>query len=99
MSNRLVRSIRNVNNVDNQPLWTTEENDLLSDKQGNVYIRVQRGYKKLAYSEDVDTTSIKSEQTKLKNRVKSLEDELAQAKQDIETLKSSLPTEDTESEG
>lgn len=75
MAGRMVRSIRDVKDVNDLSESATSENDIISDVDGNIYIKHRRGYIKLAKQEDSqkELTSIKSEQTKLKNRVSELE--------------------------
>lgn len=47
MASEIVRNIRNVTSIDNMNLDITEENDLVSDQEGNVYIRLKDKYEKL----------------------------------------------------
>lgn len=54
MANRFVRAIRQVKDIKKQPLFTNEENDLISDTKNNVYVRVGRGYKKITGIEDIE---------------------------------------------
>lgn len=47
MASEIVRNIRNVTSIENMNLDITEENDLVSDQEGNVYIRLKDKYEKL----------------------------------------------------
>ena len=54
MANRFVRAIRQVRDIKRVPLFTNEENDLISDTKNNVYVRVGRDYKKITGIEDIE---------------------------------------------
>lgn len=54
MANRFVRAIRQVKDIKKVPLFTNEENDLISDNNNNVYVRVGRQYKKITGNEDIE---------------------------------------------
>lgn len=54
MANRFVRAIRQVKDIKKVPTFTNKENDLISDKKENVYVRVGRGYKKITGIEDIE---------------------------------------------
>ena len=82
MASKFVRSIREVTDVTKLSDNVTEENDIVSQTDGKVFIRKANGYLEVggggASSEDVanikkDITNIKSEQTKIKNRLDALE--------------------------
>jgi len=79
MSGRIVRTITNVKDVNKLSDHSTNENDIITDEQGNAYLKHgSKSYLKLALSGDNDSlqteiTSLKSENTKLKNRVTDLE--------------------------
>lgn len=81
MASKFVRNIREVTDVTKLSDNVTEENDIISQTDGKVFIRKAKGYIEFgggASSEDVsnikkDITSIKSEQTKIKNRLDALE--------------------------
>lgn len=88
MANKMVRSIREVKDVNKLAQHVTTENDLVSTIDGSVYIVTKNGYKLItdgANLEDIEPlktdieslqseqTSLKSENTKLKNRVTALE--------------------------
>lgn len=47
MANRIVRSIRAIRDIDKQPLFTNEQNDLLSDTNDDVYVRLARRYERI----------------------------------------------------
>ena len=47
MANRMVRSIREIRDIDKQPLFTNEQNDLLSDTNDDVYVRLRRRYERI----------------------------------------------------
>lgn len=74
MANKIVRSIREVKDVKKLAQHVTTENDLVSTTDGTVYIVTKNGYEQITGSvSDSDITSLKSENTKLKNRVTELE--------------------------
>lgn len=47
MANRIVRSIRAIRDIKKQPLFTNEQNDLLSDTNDDVYVRLARRYERI----------------------------------------------------
>ena len=47
MANRFNRSIREIRDIDKQPLFTNEQNDLLSDINDDVYVRLRRRYERI----------------------------------------------------
>lgn len=79
MSGRMVSTLTNVKDVNKLADHVTNENDIITDEQGNVYLKHGvKSYLKLALSSDNDSLqteikSLKSENTKLKNRVTELE--------------------------
>ena len=79
MSGRMVSTLTNVKDVNKLADHVTNENDIITDEQGNVYLKHgTKSYLKLALSGDNDSLqteikSLKSENTKLKNRVTELE--------------------------
>ena len=88
MANKMVRSIREVKDVNKLAQHVTTQNDLIQTTDGSVYIVTKNGYKLItdgANLEDIEPlktdieslqseqTSLKSENTKLKNRVTALE--------------------------
>lgn len=54
MANRFVRAIRQVRDIKRVPLFTNEENDLISDTSNNVYVRVGKKYKRITGYEDLE---------------------------------------------
>lgn len=54
MANRFVRAIRQVKDIKKVPTFTNEENDLISDTNNNVYVRVGRQYKRITGYEDLE---------------------------------------------
>ena len=47
MANRFNRSIREIRDIEKQPLHTNEQNDLLSDINDDVYVRLRRRYERI----------------------------------------------------
>lgn len=47
MANRIVRSIRAIRDIKKQPLFTNEQNDLLSDVNDDVYVRLRQRYERI----------------------------------------------------
>lgn len=109
MASKFVRSIRQVKDVSKLAEYVTTPNDIVQDLEGNVYIRLEKGFAKISggVSEDditpiqSDITNLKSENTKLKNRVTELEtksSELENKSSELETKTSELETKTTELE-
>lgn len=79
MSGRIVRTITKVKDVNKLSDHTANDNDIITDLEGNVYLKNGvNNYIKLGLSVDSESlqseiTSLKSENTKLKNRVTDLE--------------------------
>lgn len=79
MSGRTVSTLTNVKDVNKLADHVTNENDIITDQKGQVYLKHgSNSYLKLALSNDNDSlkseiTKLKSENTKLKNRVSELE--------------------------
>ena len=79
MSGRIVRTITKVKDVNKLSDHTANDNDIITDLEGNVYLKNGvKNYIKLGLSGDSEglqseITSLKSENTKLKNRVTDLE--------------------------
>ena len=79
MSSRIVRTITKVKDVNKLADHVTSDNDIITDEQGNVYLKHGvNNYIKLGLSEDSESlqseiTSLKSENKKLKKRVEALE--------------------------
>lgn len=84
MANRFVRSIRDVKNVNKQPLHTNEQNDLLSDNQGNVYVRTRNRYVRITGANDVE---FKDELDDLQKQINALEPNDTNTYRDIKDLK------------
>lgn len=55
MSSQFVRSIKNVRNINKQPLNTNEQNDFLSDENGVVYVRTHNNYERITGLEDLNS--------------------------------------------
>lgn len=62
MANRIVRSIRAIRDIKKQPLFTNEQNDLLSDTNDDVYVRLARRYERI--------TGLPELENKFRNHVK-----------------------------
>ena len=62
MANRIVRSIRAIRDINKQPLFTNEQNDLLSDTNDDVYVRLARRYERI--------TGLPELENKFRNHVK-----------------------------
>lgn len=79
MSGRIVRTITKVKNVNKLADHVTSDNDIISDIDGNIYLKQgSKNYVQLALSGDSaslqsEISSFKSENTKLKKRVSDLE--------------------------
>lgn len=74
MTNKIVRNITEVQDVNQLAQHVTTQNDLIQTTDGSVYIVTKNGYEKITGSvSDSDITSLKSENKKIKNRVKELE--------------------------
>ena len=78
MSGRIVRTITKVKDVNKLADHVTSDNDIITDVNGNVYLKNgSKNYIKLSTGDteslQSEITSLKSENTKLKNRVTDLE--------------------------
>lgn len=79
MSGRIVRTITKVKDVNKLSDHTMNDNDIITDLEGNVYLKNGvNNYIKLGLSEDSESlqseiTSLKSENKKFKKRVTELE--------------------------
>lgn len=62
MANRIIRSIRAIRDINKQPLFTNEQNDLLSDTNDDVYVRLARRYERI--------TGLPALENKFRNHVK-----------------------------
>src|SRR5699024_1906172 len=107
MANKMVRNITEVKDVNKLAQHVTTQNDLIQTTEGSVYIVTKKGYKLItdgANLEDIEPLkteqkSLKSENTKLKNRVTDLETsngEQATKITDLETTISDLETANSE---
>jgi len=102
MSGRMVSTLTNVKDVNKLADHVTNENDIITDQQGNVYLKHgTKSYLKLSLSGDndspkTDITTLKSENTKLKKRVTDLETAKGEQDTKIETLKLSNNDDDDE---
>ena len=101
MSSRIVRTITNVKDINKLADYVTSDNDIITDIDGNIYLKQRsKNYVQLALSKDIETlqseiNSLKSENTKIKNRVTDLEttnSEQATKISDLETTNSEQDT-------
>ena len=96
MANKIVRSIREVKDVNKLAQHVTTENDLVSTTEGTVYIVTKNGYEQITGGvTGSEITSLKSENTKLKNRVTELETTNSEQDTKIESLETSNSEQDT----
>ena len=90
MSKKFVRSTKDVRDIEKISQNFIEENDIVSTIDGSVYIATKDGFLELGGSGldtvKTDITTLKSENTKLKNRVTELETENTNLKSSVETL-------------
>ena len=95
MSGRTVSTLTNVKDVNKLADHAANENDIITDEQGNVYLKHgSNSYLKLSLSGDndslkTDIKNLKSENTKLKNRVTELETAKGEQDTKIESLETS----------
>lgn len=82
MANRFVRSIRDIHGVKNQPLHTNEQNDLLSDTKGHVYVRTKNKYVRIT-----DFSHLETEMVELQEQVDALEPENEKMVETVNNLK------------
>ena len=78
MSGRIVRTITKVKDVNKLADHVTSDNDIITDVNGNVYLKNgSKNYIKLSTGDteslQSEITSLKSENKKIKNRVTKLE--------------------------
>lgn len=96
MASEIVRNIRNVTSIENMNLDITEENDLVSDQEGNVYIRLKDKYEKLVgMTEDEQKIqemidSINTEIEKLKSSDKTSNQKVNALNKQVEELNTAL---------
>lgn len=55
MADRIVRSLRRVEDIDRLADFLTEENDLISTSDGHIYVRTDSSYYKLTFYNDLKT--------------------------------------------
>ena len=97
MSGRMVSTLTNVKDVNKLADHVTNENDIITDQKGNVYLKHGvKSYLKLSLSSENDSlkteiTSLKSENTKLKKRVTDLETSNTDLIKRIEALETPTP--------
>lgn len=87
MANDFVRSIRNVRNVKKQPLSTNEQNDLLSDKNGRVYVRSLDKYFRITGIEDLQKQLDEKLSDKETELVQELRDKLDETEKKYSSVK------------
>ena len=91
MANKFVRSIRGIRNIKKQSLNTNEQNDLLSDTKGNVYVRTLNKYSRITGIEQItDDLDILKEQVELlEPEGEKIKDILKNIQNNIEKIESS----------
>lgn len=87
MANDFVRSIRNVRNVKKQPLSTNEQNDLLSDRNGRVYVRSLDKYFRITGIEDLQKQLDEKLSDKETELVQELRDKLDETEKKYSSVK------------
>lgn len=85
MSSRFVRSIRDIINVDKQSLNTTQQNDIVSDKTGQVYVRTLNEYVRITGLKEINNDLIE-----LQQQVDILEPDSEKVKETLKQLKEQL---------
>lgn len=55
MGNRFTRNIQKVKNIGQLPLNTNNQNDLISDVKGNVYVRNNKKYTRITGIEEIES--------------------------------------------
>lgn len=99
MSGRIVRTITKVKDVNKLSDHTVNDNDIITDLEGNVYLKNGvNNYIKLGLSTDSESlqseiTSLKSENKKIKNRVTELETSNTDLIKRVEALENTETTE------
>lgn len=89
MAQEFIRNIKHTN-PNKEPLYTTSQNDLISDEK-NVYVHNNGKYEKITgndYSSDV--AALKSDNTKNKSDISSLKTDNTKNKSDIGKLQTDL---------
>ena len=91
MANRFVRTIRDVRDVDKTPLFTNEQNDLISDVNHHVYVRTGGDYVRITGLKDLEQqvdkikTLIPKSEENLKY-INELETSINKLKTDMDTI-------------
>lgn len=104
MASEIVRNIRNVTSIENMNLNVTEENDLVSDREGNVYIRLKDKYEKLVgMTEDdekiqkmideinIQIDELKSSDSTSNQKINSLNNQVKELNTALENIKDFTP--------
>ena len=92
MANRIVRSIRNVKDIEKQSLKSTEICDLVHTNDDKVYIRLNNEYKEITGMLDQieqlnkKTNNNKTSLQRYLNRIKKLEEEKAELNQRLDNM-------------
>lgn len=92
MANRIVRSIRNVKDIEKQSLKSTEICDLVHTNDDKVYIRLNNEYKEITgLFEQIEqlnkkTNNNKTSMQRYLNRIKKLEEEKAELNQRLDNM-------------
>lgn len=90
MSKKFVRNLTDVKDIDKLAIHVRTQNDLIQTTDGTVYVVTKNGYEQITGgASDSDITSLKSENTKLKNRLSKLETSNETLKGQVETLETS----------
>lgn len=105
MASKIVRSVREVTDVNKMSDFVTEENDLVSDTEGKVYVRTKNGFVEITQSlpdgfveqvqEDIaqnqkDIEDIKVTDQVQYNLIETNKTNIATNKTDIDTLKNDV---------
>lgn len=98
MSKKIVRSTKDVTDIEKFSKNVLEENDIVSTQDGKVYIATKTGFMELGGSFDdtslkQEITNLKTENTKLKNRVTTLETDYQTLSDRVTALETPAPTE------
>ena len=99
MSKKFVRNLTDVKDIDKLAIHVRTQNDLIQTTDGTVYVVTKNGYEQITGgASDTDINSLKSENTKLKNRVSTLETSNKDLISRIELLENADPTEEQPTE-
>jgi len=101
MSSRFTRNLSEVKDVNKLAEHVTTQNDLVQTVEGDVFVVTKNGFQKITGGLDssdldkttTDITNLKSENTKLKNRVSDLETSNTDLTERIEALENTDTTE------